>query len=87
MANRYPLAEVSRPTGTLWFTLVFEDYANLFVERYNDSNRSLLADKIQNIPIKKFDKYTVNGVPLKRLVAEKLEEIHADEMEMRLQAA
>jgi len=87
MAHRYPLAEVNKSDGTLWFTLVFEDYANFFVERYNDSDRALVADRIKNIPVKKFDRYKVNGVPLKRLVAEKLEEIHAEEMEMRLQAA
>ena len=87
MAHRYPLAEVNKPDGTLWFTLVFEDYANLFVERYNDSDRALITARIQNVPVKKFDRYKVNGVPLKRLVAEKLEEIYADEMESRLRAA
>jgi hypothetical protein len=87
MAHRYPLAEVDKSDGTLWFTLVFEDYANLFVERYNDSDRSFMTDKIQNIPVKKFDRYKVNGIPLQRLVAAKLEEIHADEMELGLQAA
>jgi len=87
MAHRYPLAEVNKPDGTVWYTLIFEDYANLFVERYNDSDRAFITDRIQNIPVKKFDKYKVNGIPLKRLVAEKLEEIHAEEMELRLQAA
>ena len=87
MAHRYPLAEVNKPDGTLWFTLVFEDYANLFVERYNDSNRALVTARIQNIPVKKFDRYKINGMSLKRLVAEKLEEIHAEELEMELRAA
>jgi len=87
MSHRYPLAEVNKSDGTLWFTLVFEDYTNLFVERYNDSDRALLTTRIQNIPIKRFDRFKINGVPLKKLVAEKLEEIHTEEVELGRLAA
>ena len=79
MQRRYHLDEINKPEGTLWFTLIFESYENFFVERYNDSNMPFIADRTKNIPVKEFDKFDVNGVPLKRLVATKLEEILANE--------
>gem|GEM_PF-1246393 len=77
MAQRFHLEQEEHPEGTIWFTLVFESYANFFVERYNDSDMAFIVNRLQEIRLKDFDKYLVNGVPLKKLVAARLEEIES----------
>ncbi|HEU6448482.1 MAG TPA: hypothetical protein VFV23_08600 [Verrucomicrobiae bacterium] len=82
MQKRHHLDEINKPDGIIWFTLVFEDYTNFFVESYNDSNKPFIAERLKNISVRDFDKYEVNGVPLKKLVAAKLEEIQAGERKL-----
>lgn len=77
MAQRYHLEQEERQNGNIWFTLVFNNFADFYVERYNDSSMSFATDRIKKIRLKDFVKYTVNGVALKKLVATKLEEIQA----------
>lgn len=79
VAQRFHLEQEEQANGNIWFTLVFTSFADFYVERYNDSGMAFITDRIKEIRLKDFDKYTVNGAALKKLVATKLEEIHASE--------
>lgn len=74
MARKYHLDSVTKPEGTVRFTLVFEDTRNFFVEERHDSHRPDAEKIVKNIPPSEFGKHLVNGVSLIKLVAARLDE-------------
>lgn len=77
MTQRFHLGRETQARGIIWFTLVYENFANFYVERYNDLPIAFLIDRTKEIHLRDFDKYTVNGVSLEKLVAAKLGKIQA----------
>jgi len=73
--KRYHLESEDKTTGTLSYTLVFEDASNYFVEQYNDSKLSFLTNRVKKIAPQEVDQYSVNGKSLSELVSKKLKEI------------
>jgi hypothetical protein len=60
---------------SIWYTLVFNEQAEMVVEEYRDYNQPFNEDRVTLIRPEKFDEYTVNGISLRQLVLKKLEEI------------
>jgi len=75
MTTRYYLDAIHQPEGTTWFTLVFEDTTNYFVERFNDSTLSFLTGRVKKIRPSDFRDHFVNNIPLAEVVEAKLREI------------
>jgi hypothetical protein len=84
MAKKVHLDSVSKTNGTVWFTLIFENSKEFFVEERFDSDMPYLKNKVKAIPPAEFNQHTINGVPLAKLVnfgltelvATKLNEVH-----------
>jgi hypothetical protein len=66
-----------RPTSTHMYSLAFKengDMVVLFKRDYDDAYRK--PDEYEILP-SEFDKYVVDGVPLRKLVVEKLKSVFA----------
>ena len=72
MLGGYDLGSVERADGTVWFTLVFESPTSYCVFKYDDSPALFLKERTEIIHPDEFDRHEVNGVPLSKLVEEKL---------------
>jgi hypothetical protein len=72
MVGGYDLGSVERADGTVWYTLVFESPTSCCVFRYDDSPALFLKERTEIIHMDDFDKHEVNGIPLSKLVEEKL---------------
>lgn len=75
MSQRFHLGSVSRNEGTLWFTLVMENTKDFYVELYNDTCQPFVKERLKTFRIADFDQYEINGVALKKLVADKMQEL------------
>lgn len=76
LLGKYPLDSISQPGGTIiWYTLIFNERGELAVEEYYDLDQPYKNDRSTDISPENFDKYQVNGVPLRELVIKKLKEI------------
>jgi len=75
VSQRFHLDSINRPDGTTWYTLVFDDSFNYFVEQYNETNLPIVKDRIRKILPDEMHKCSVNGVVLKKLVESKMKEI------------
>lgn len=72
----FPLDSINKPGGTeIWYSLIFDENGNMAVEEYHDFNQPYKSDRVTDISPENFDKYEVNGVPLRTLVINKLKEI------------
>jgi len=84
MAKRYHLDSIQTPSGTIWYTLVFESPSNYFVEQYNDTTLPFVKDRVRKIPQSEIPRCSVNSVPLNKLVEIKMKEIvEASEFQQR----
>lgn len=77
MPHRYHLDSTEGNEGTIWFTLVFDNSTQFFVEKYNDSSRVFVKERFKKIYPDEFGGYQINSIPLGKLVASKLKEIHS----------
>jgi hypothetical protein len=75
MTQRFYLGAMEEFSGMNTFTLVVESPSVYFVECYNDSRLSFIKERLKTIPSQATGKYRVNGVPLKKLVEAKFQEI------------
>ena len=74
MPKKIHLDSVNRPNGIVWFTLVFEDERQFFVEKIFDSNLPFKNNEYEKIDPKDFSKHFVNGTSLTHLVAKTLDD-------------
>ena len=75
MAQRFHLDLMNSPEGTVWFTLVLEEPVRYHVESYTDSRNAYLKERTKYIAPSEFGQYQVNGVPLIKLVENKLQDM------------
>jgi len=76
MIREYPIGSETKPGGdTIWFTLIFDEQGEMYVEMCHDFNQPAKNDKMTHLRAENFDKFTVNGVSLRQLVVRKLSEI------------
>lgn len=65
-----------RDAGTIIsYTLVFNDQAEMLVQERRQFQSPFKTDASIFIPPEQFDKYSINGISLRRVVATKLDEI------------
>ena len=74
MAKKYHLDSVSKPEGTVSFTLVFKGPKNFFVEERLEPRPPVREKTVKTIPVSEFGNHRVNGVSLIMLVATRLDE-------------
>jgi len=83
MPDKFHLGKVQGPCGTIWFSLVLEGPDSHVVLRYNDTPHPLVKDRVLIIRPPEYDNYEINGVPLSRLVAERMTALKAVIEKMR----
>jgi len=76
MAKKIHLDAIIKPEGTTWFTLIFENNKS-FIEERLDSNMPNVKNAIKTILPSDFGKHIVNGIPLNKLVADRLNEVYS----------
>ena len=74
MTERIHLGTSESADGTMWYTLIMESPTRFHVEKYNDSKRAFLKDRLTIVPITEFGKHFIDGVSLAVLVADKFRE-------------
>jgi hypothetical protein len=80
MPKKVHLDSVNKTDGTVWFTLIFDDSKSFFVEERFDSDMPFIKNKVKAILPSEFNHYTVNGVPLSKLVNFQLNELVASKL-------
>jgi hypothetical protein len=72
--ERHPLGMVERAKECLRFTLVIYSATSFYVERCDESRNSSDTDRVRIVSISELDNVEINGVKLKKLVADKFRE-------------
>jgi len=73
--ERHVLGVTIRSGKSLRFILVFNSATSFYVEHYDESPDTHDTDRIRIIPISQFDEYDINGVSLRKVVADKFREL------------
>lgn len=73
MAGVCELGSVKKTVETDWFTLIVENPDTYYVLVFTDSPLLTLKTKTKIVHPREFEEHQVNGVPLAKLVEEKLE--------------
>jgi hypothetical protein len=75
MSKKIHLDSMNKPEGTVWFTLVFENEKQFYVEKCYDTNLAFIKNRLEKIDPTEFGKHSINGVSLAKLVETKLSEL------------
>ena len=76
LIRSFPLDSINKPGGTeIFYSLIFDENGNMAVEEFHDFDQPHKNSRAMFIAPENFDKHEVNGVPLRKLVVNKLKEI------------
>lgn len=73
--ERHLLGVIERAKECLRFTLVVYSTTCFYVERYDESRNGSDTDRVYIVSNSEFDNVEINGVALKKLVADKFHEL------------
>ena len=69
MLRKYPIGSEDKPGGTtIWFTLIFDERGEMYVEMCHDFDQPYKNDRVTQLRAENFDNFTIDGVPLRQLV-------------------